>query len=77
MCFFAFQSMEFKKEMCEQMNPPKYEKCVDMASLTYLNEASVLYNLKSRYFEGLIYVRYFFIYDTFLLTSENCIIIIV
>jgi len=44
-----------KKEECDQMNPPKYEKCVDMANLTYLNEASVLYNLKARYVAGLIY----------------------
>merc|ERR1712002_817295 len=44
-----------KKEQCDQMNPPKYEKCVDMANLTYLNEASVLYNLKARYQAGLIY----------------------
>ena len=40
----------------QQMNPPKFEKAEDMASLTYLNEASVLYNLKQRYFSGLIYV---------------------
>merc|ERR1712002_854390 len=44
-----------KKEECDQMNPPKYEKWVDMANLTYLNEASVLYNLKARYVAGLIY----------------------
>merc|ERR1712002_672920 len=44
-----------KKEDCGQMNPPKYEKCVDMANLTYLNEASVLDNLKARYQAGLIY----------------------
>merc|ERR1712142_394487 len=44
-----------KKDECGQMNPPKYEKCVDMANLTYLNEASVLYNLKARYQAGLIY----------------------
>merc|ERR1712121_573724 len=49
------KTMELKKEMCDQMNPPKYEKCADMASLTYLNEASVLYNLKARYTSGLIY----------------------
>lgn len=48
--------MEIEKEKCDQMNPPKYEKCSDMASLTYLNEASVLYNLKARYVAGLIYV---------------------
>lgn len=44
-----------KKEKCQQMNPPKFEKIEDMANLTYLNEASVLYNLKSRYCSGLIY----------------------
>ena len=38
------------------MNPPKYEKCPDMANLTYLNEASVLHNLRSRYTATLIYV---------------------
>jgi len=46
---------EVKKDVCDQMNPPKYEKCTDMANLTYLNEASVLYNLKARYVAGLIY----------------------
>jgi len=46
---------KLKKEDCDAMNPPKYEKCVDMANLTYLNEASVLYNLKARYQAGLIY----------------------
>lgn len=50
------QTIEIEKEKCDQMNPPKYEKCSDMASLTYLNEASVLYNLKARYTAGLIYV---------------------
>lgn len=44
-----------KKTQCEQMNPPKYEKCSDMANLTYLNEASVLYNLRARYTATLIY----------------------
>ena len=53
---FFLQSIELKKERCDQMNPPKYEKCQDMASLTYLNEASVLYNIKARYTAGLIYV---------------------
>lgn len=44
------------KNDTEQMNPPKFEKAEDMANLTYLNEASVLHNLKQRYFAGLIYV---------------------
>merc|ERR1711962_850536 len=43
------------KDQCDQMNPPKYEKCTDMSNLTFLNEASVLYNLASRFRAGLIY----------------------
>ncbi|XP_035695137.1 myosin-16-like isoform X1 [Branchiostoma floridae] len=43
------------KDDTQQMNPPKFEMTEDMANLTYLNEASVLYNLKQRYFHGLIY----------------------
>merc|ERR1712240_457344 len=49
------EKMEKKKEECDQMNPPKYEKCTDMSNLTFLNEASVLYNLRARYAAGLIY----------------------
>lgn len=41
------------------MNPPKYEKCDDMADLTYLNDATVLHNLRARYMDWLIYVRFF------------------
>ena len=40
------------------MNPPKFEKCEDMSNLTYLNEASVLHNLRSRYQAKLIYVSF-------------------
>ena len=46
-----------KKDDIQQMNPPKYEKIEDMANMTYLNEASVLHNLRSRYKSMLIYVR--------------------
>ena len=38
-----------------QVNPPKFDMCEDMSNLTYLNEASVLFNLKARYVEKLIY----------------------
>ena len=41
------------------MNPPKYEKCEDMADLTYLNDATVLHNLRTRYMSWLIYVNFF------------------
>lgn len=40
---------------CQKPNPPKYEKCEDMSMLTCLNEASVLHNLKQRYFSNLYY----------------------
>ena len=45
-----------KKDALQQVNPPKYEMCDDMANMTYLNEASVLHNLRARYFNGYIYV---------------------
>ena len=37
------------------MNPPKFEKCEDMANLTYLNDASVFHNLDARFKCKLIY----------------------
>ncbi|KAJ8036907.1 Myosin-16 [Holothuria leucospilota] len=49
------KQLTLKKDDTQQMNPPKFEKIEDMAGLTYLNEASVLYNLKQRYYSGLIY----------------------
>jgi myosin heavy chain 6/7 len=45
-----------KKDDIQQMNPPKYEKCEDMADLTYLNDATVLHNLRERYKIWFIYV---------------------
>jgi len=49
------ETRNFKKDVVTQVNPPKFEKCEDMSNLTYLNDASVLYNLKSRYVNKLIY----------------------
>ena len=53
---YGFQEVTVKKDDLQQMNPPKFEKFEDMANLTYLNEAGILYNLKARYQEGFIYV---------------------
>ena len=50
------QKVSIKKDDVQQMNPPKFEKTEDMANMTYLNEASVLHNLRARYTTGLIYV---------------------
>ncbi|XP_035730491.1 myosin heavy chain, muscle isoform X45 [Vespa mandarinia] len=49
------ETKDFKKDLLQQVNPPKYEKCEDMSNLTYLNDASVLHNLKQRYYAQLIY----------------------
>ncbi|KAJ2864287.1 class II myosin [Coemansia aciculifera] len=39
----------------DKVNPPKFEKADDMADLGYLNEASVVHNLKQRYASNMIY----------------------
>lgn len=48
-----------QKDDIQKMNPPKFDKVEDMAELTCLNEASVLHNIKDRYYSGLIYVSEF------------------
>ncbi|XP_030752191.1 myosin heavy chain, muscle isoform X44 [Sitophilus oryzae] len=53
--FAGGEEKNFKKEQVTQVNPPKYEKAEDMSNLTYLNDASVLHNLKQRYYAKLIY----------------------
>merc|ERR1719346_759382 len=45
----------FKKDMIGQVNPPKFDCCVDMANLTYLHDACVLWNSVVRYKNELIY----------------------
>merc|ERR1719410_3032351 len=45
----------FKSSEIGQVNPPKFEKCEDMANLTYLNDASVFHNLDVRFQAKLIY----------------------
>uniref|UniRef100_A0A674P0Q2 Myosin heavy chain, fast skeletal muscle-like n=1 Tax=Takifugu rubripes TaxID=31033 RepID=A0A674P0Q2_TAKRU len=44
-----------KEDDVTPMNPPKFDKIEDMAMMTHLNEASVLYNLKERYAAWMIY----------------------
>ncbi|KTG44281.1 hypothetical protein cypCar_00004644 [Cyprinus carpio] len=53
----AAQSHAFdvKEEDIQQMNPPKFDMIEDMAMLTHLNEASVLFNLSRRYSFWMIY----------------------
>lgn len=52
------------KDDIQKMNPPKFDKVEDMAELTCLNEASVLHNIKDRYYSGLIYVSLYYISRT-------------
>ncbi|XP_030649936.1 myosin-10 isoform X1 [Chanos chanos] len=49
------KKVKVNKDDIQKMNPPKFSKVEDMAELTCLNEASVLHNLKDRYYSGLIY----------------------
>ena len=44
-----------KKDVCPEINPPKFEGAEDCAQLSYLNEPSVYQNLKARYNADLIY----------------------
>ena len=52
---FTLQSKVFKKDVVGQVNPPKFDCQDDMAGLTYLNDACVLWNSVIRYKNELIY----------------------
>ena len=45
----AHEKFTLKAGEVGRVNPPKFEKCEDMVNLTYLNDASVFWNLKTRY----------------------------
>ncbi|XP_044289202.1 myosin-16 [Varanus komodoensis] len=49
------QTLTVKKDDVQQMNPPKFYQVSDMANMTFLNEASVLDNLRQRYVMMRIY----------------------
>uniref|UniRef100_H0Y1Q4 Myosin heavy chain 16 n=1 Tax=Otolemur garnettii TaxID=30611 RepID=H0Y1Q4_OTOGA len=49
------QTLTMKKDDIQQMNPPKFYQANDMADMTFLNEASVLDNLRQRYVNMRIY----------------------
>ncbi|KAL0985193.1 hypothetical protein UPYG_G00153940 [Umbra pygmaea] len=49
------KKLTLSREEVQRMNPPRFSKVEDMADLTCLNEASVLHNLRERYYSGLIY----------------------
>lgn len=53
---FLSQVVTVKDDNVFPMNPPKFDKIEDMAMMTHLNEAAVLYNLKERYAAWMIYV---------------------
>jgi len=50
-CVVAVGHEKFTHKAAEvgRVNPPKFEKCEDMVNLTFLNDASVFWNLKTRY----------------------------
>ena len=43
------EKFTLKAAQVGKVNPPKFEKCEDMVNLTFLNDASVFWNLKTRY----------------------------
>ena len=53
--FSNLQSKVFKKDQVAQVNPPKFDCQEDMAGLTYLYDACVLWNSVVRYKNELIY----------------------
>merc|ERR1711962_1601802 len=56
-CTVAVGHEKFTHKAAEvgKVNPPKFEKCEDMVNLTFLNDASVFWNLKTRYQAKLIH----------------------
>jgi len=42
-------------DILEKMNPPKFNRLEDIADLTFLNEPSVVHNLRQRYEAKMIY----------------------
>merc|ERR1711970_1392296 len=51
----AHEKFTLKAGEIGRVNPPKFEKVEDMVNLTYLNDASVFWNLKTRYQAKLIH----------------------
>merc|ERR1711971_908587 len=45
----------FKESVCDQVNPPKFDCSEDVANLTFLGNACVLWNSQIRYVNELIY----------------------
>ena len=49
------QTKIIESDKLSPQNPPRFDKVSDIAELTFLNEASVVHNLRSRYGSDLIY----------------------
>lgn len=52
-------------------NPPKFDRVDDIADLSFLNEASVVHNLRLRYGSGAIYVSRMSLAFLFLYLRRN------
>ena len=72
---FFLQKKVFPSAQVGQVNPPKFEKCEDMANLTYLNDASVFHNLEVRFKAKLIYtckIFPYYIYQAYFERQLGC-----
>lgn len=58
------KTLVVKEDDIQQTNPPKFDMIEDMAMLTNLNEASVLFNLTRRYSMWMIYVSHGSVHHT-------------
>lgn len=53
-----WQVLMVREAELQPMNPPRFDLLEDMAMMTYLNEATVLHNLRQRYARWMIYVSH-------------------
>ncbi|CDZ97402.1 nonmuscle myosin heavy chain b [Phaffia rhodozyma] len=60
------QTVTMPNTELSDMNPPRFDNASDIADLTYLNEASVVHNLRQRYSSGQIYT-----YSSIFLVAVN------
>ena len=64
------------EDKIDKQNPPKYELLEDLANMTYLSEAAVVYNLSERYLLFLIYTysvnRLYTFIEKFILYYRVC-----
>jgi len=65
---------QVESDLLSRVNPPTFEGAEDIADLTFLNEASVVHNLRTRYERGEIYVSLNYLVSYSCATSSSLIL---